>query len=58
MSHTVAMTDHHADGTYTWWHLSRPSPEPLAALGDGWLPPSGRALDAGCGLGAEAGYLA
>jgi len=52
------MTDHHADVTYRWWHLSRPSPEPLAALGDGWLPPSGRALDAGCGLGAEAGYLA
>jgi SAM-dependent methyltransferase len=52
------MIDHYAEGTYRWWHLSRPSPEPLAALGDGWLPPSGRALDVGCGLGAEAGYLA
>jgi SAM-dependent methyltransferase len=51
------MTDHYADGTYRWWHLSRPSPELLAALGDGWLPPGGRALDVGCGLGAEAGYL-
>jgi hypothetical protein len=30
------MTDHYADGTCRWWHLSRPSPELLAALGDGW----------------------
>jgi 2-polyprenyl-3-methyl-5-hydroxy-6-metoxy-1,4-benzoquinol methylase len=52
------MTDHYADGTYRWWHLSRPSPELLAALGDGWLRPGGRALDVGCGLGVEAGYLA
>jgi SAM-dependent methyltransferase len=52
------MTDHYADGTYRWWHLSGPSPELLAALGDGWLRPGGRALDVGCGLGAEAGHLA
>jgi SAM-dependent methyltransferase len=52
------MADHYADGTYLWWHLSRPSPELLAALGEGWLPGSGRALDVGCGLGTEAGYLA
>ena len=52
------MTDHYADGTYRWWHLSGPSPELLAALGDGWLRPGGRALDVGCGLGVEAGYLA
>ncbi len=58
MSHTVAMTDRYADGTYRWWHLSRPSPELLAALGDGWLPPRGRALDVGCGLGVEADDLA
>ena len=58
LSHTVVVTDHYADGTYRWWHLSRPSPELLAALGDGWLPSSGRALDVGCGLGGEAGYLA
>jgi len=58
LSHTVAMTDHYADGTYRWWHLSRPSPELLAALGDGWLPPGGRALDVGCGLGVEARHLA
>ena len=30
------MTDHYADGTCQWWHLSRPSPELIAALGDGW----------------------
>jgi SAM-dependent methyltransferase len=58
LSHTVVVTDHYTDGTYRWWHLSRPSPELLAALGDGWLPSSGRALDVGCGLGVEAGYLA
>jgi hypothetical protein len=53
LSHTVAMTDHYTDGTYRWWHLSRPSPELLATLGDGWLRPGGRALDIGCGLGVE-----
>jgi SAM-dependent methyltransferase len=52
------MTDHYADGTCRWWHLSRPSPELIAALGDGWLSPSGGVLDVGCGLGTEAGYLA
>lgn len=52
------MTDHYADGTYLWWHLSRPSPELIAALETGWLPGSGRALDVGCGVGTEAGHLA
>jgi SAM-dependent methyltransferase len=52
------MGDHYADGTCQWWHLSRPSPELTAALGDGWLPGSGRVLDVGCGLGSEAGQLA
>jgi SAM-dependent methyltransferase len=50
--------DHYADGTYRWWHLSRPSPELTAALDDGWLAGPGRVLDLGCGLGTEAGYLA
>jgi SAM-dependent methyltransferase len=53
----AGVTDHYADGTYRWWHLSRPSPELLQALADSWLPPSGLALDAGCGLGTEAGHL-
>jgi SAM-dependent methyltransferase len=52
------MAGHYADGTHLWWHLSRPSPELLAALGNGWLPARGRALDVGCGLGTEAGHLA
>jgi len=52
------MTNHYADGAYRWWHLSRPSPELVSALGDGWLPGSGRALDMRCGLGTEAGRLA
>ncbi len=51
------MADHYADGTYRWWHLSRPSPELVAALEDGWLPRAGRAVDLGSGLGSEAGYL-
>jgi 2-polyprenyl-3-methyl-5-hydroxy-6-metoxy-1,4-benzoquinol methylase len=58
VSNTVAMADHHADGTCRWWHLSRPSPELICALSDGWLPPGGRAVDIGCGLGSEAGHLA
>lgn len=52
------MSDHYADGTYRWWHLSVPSPELLGALADGWLPGSGYALDVGCGMGTEAGHLA
>jgi SAM-dependent methyltransferase len=52
------VTDHYADGTYRWWHLSQPSPELLSAVGDGWLSGAGRALDVGCGLGTEAGHLA
>jgi hypothetical protein len=52
------MPDHYADGTYRWWHLSRPSPELVSVLDDGWLPRAGRAVDLGSGLGSEAGYLA
>ena len=52
------MADHYADGTYLWWHLSRPSPELVAALCDGWLPGRGRGLDVGCGLATEAAHLA
>ncbi|HTX26967.1 MAG TPA: methyltransferase domain-containing protein [Streptosporangiaceae bacterium] len=52
------MDDPYADGTFRWWHLERPSPELLAAEADGWLGPAGVAVDLGCGLGAEAGYLA
>jgi SAM-dependent methyltransferase len=51
------MADHYSDGTYRWWHLSRPSPELVSALEEGWLPAAGRAVDVGCGLGGEAGYL-
>jgi SAM-dependent methyltransferase len=55
---TVGMADHYANGTYRWWHLSHPSPELVSALGQGWLPGSGHALDVGCGLGTEAAHLA
>jgi SAM-dependent methyltransferase len=58
LGQTCVVADHYADGTYLWWHLSRPSPELVAALSDGWLAHAGRALDVGCGLGTEAGHLA
>lgn len=53
------MADHYADGTYLWWHLSRPSPELTAALADGWLAAQGcgeRVLLAGrsTGVGTSA----
>lgn len=43
---------------HRWWHLSRPSPELLAAESEGWLGPPGVAVDLGCGLGVESDYLA
>lgn len=52
------MGDPYADGTYRWWHLTRPSPELLAAGEDGWLGPAGVTVDLGCGLGTEASFLA
>lgn len=52
------MTDPYLDGAFRWWHLERPSAELVAARDDGWLGPPGKAVDLGCGLGTEAGYLA
>jgi SAM-dependent methyltransferase len=52
------VADHYADGSCSWWHLSRPPPELVSALGEGWLPGRGHALDVGCGLGTEAAHLA
>ncbi|MGH3156316.1 MAG: class I SAM-dependent methyltransferase, partial [Streptosporangiaceae bacterium] len=51
------MSDHYADGTYRWWHLSVPSPELVQAVADGWLSGPGRVLDVGCGAGSEAAHL-
>jgi SAM-dependent methyltransferase len=51
------MSDHYADGTYRWWHLSTPSPELVQAVADGWLSGPGQVLDVGCGMGSEAGHL-
>ena len=50
--------DEYASDAHRWWHLSRPSPELLEALGDGWIAPPARVLDLGCGLGVELGILA
>lgn len=52
------MNDPYADGTCRWWHLGRPSPELLSARDDGWLGSPGVAVDLGCGLGTELGFLA
>jgi SAM-dependent methyltransferase len=57
-SENERVTDQYADGSSAWWHLSRPSPELLEAVADGWLPAGGGVLDVGCGLGSEAGHLA
>jgi SAM-dependent methyltransferase len=52
------VTDPYAAGVYRWWHLSRVSPELLAAEADNWLGKPGSVLDIGCGLGVELAYLA
>ncbi len=52
------VADPYLDGTFRWWHLGRPSAELVAAREDGWLGRPGVAVDLGCGLGTEAGYLA
>ena len=52
------MTDPYVTGVHCWWHLDAPSPELLEAEAAGELGPAGLALDLGCGLGSEAGYLA
>lgn len=54
----MAVTDPYTDGVYRWWHLSRPSPELLAAEADDWLGKPGSVLDIGCGLGVELAHLA
>ena len=52
------MSDPYVTGVHWWWHLDSPSPELLAAEAAGELGPPGVAVDLGCGLGTEAGYLA
>ena len=48
----------YAGDVHRWWHLSRPGPELLQALEDGWIVPDGMVLDVGCGLGTEVSTLA
>lgn len=52
------MTDPYVTEVHRWWHLDSPSPELLEAEAAGELGPPGLAVDLGCGLGTEAGYLA
>lgn len=49
--------DHYESDVFRWCHLSRPSPELLAALAQRWIWPSGPVVDLGCGAGVEARYL-
>jgi trans-aconitate methyltransferase len=46
--------DRYTTDLHRWWHLSAPSPELLAAEATG---KPGTAVDLGCGLGSEIGYL-
>jgi SAM-dependent methyltransferase len=52
------LEEHYRDGTCRWWHLSQASPELVAAEAAGELGRPGVAIDLGCGLGSEIGYLA
>jgi SAM-dependent methyltransferase len=52
------MDDPYLDDSWRWWHLDRPSAELVQAQEDGWPAGPGVAVDPGCGLGTEAGYLA
>jgi SAM-dependent methyltransferase len=50
--------DPYLTGSWRWWHLAKPSPELLAAEGAGAIGSPAVAVDLGCGLGTEIGYLA
>jgi SAM-dependent methyltransferase len=56
--HDGTVSDPYTEGTCQWWHLSAPSPELLDAEAAGELGRPGVAVDLGCGLGSELGYLA
>ena len=51
------MDEPYLTGTCRWWHLSQPSPELLAAEAVLVAGKPGVAVDLGCGLGTEIGYL-
>lgn len=58
LAHDEGVDEPYLTGLCRWWHLSDPSPELLAAeagLVNGKLSV---AVDLGCGLGTEIGYLA
>ena len=57
-AHDEGVDEPYLNGTYRWWHLSEPSPELLAAETSLVAGKPGVAVDLGCGLGTEIGYLA
>jgi SAM-dependent methyltransferase len=57
-AHDERVDEPYLNGAYRWWHLSEPSPELLAAEATLVAGMPGVAVDLGCGLGTEIGYLA
>jgi len=57
-AHDEGVDEPYLNGTYRWWHLSEPSPELLVAETSLVAGKPGVAVDLGCGLGTEIGYLA
>jgi len=57
-AHDEGVDEPYLRGTYRWWHLSEPAPELPAAETSLVAGKPGVAVDLGCGLGTEIGYLA
>jgi trans-aconitate methyltransferase len=52
-----ATPDPYDSDEFGWWHLSRPSPELLDALAQGWMSSPGLVVDLGWAWASKPGYL-